>query len=134
MADIPQRPYLIRAMHAWMSDNGWTPQLLIDAEVGTPALPEGIVEDGQVLLNVSHQAVRNLVLGDEFISFEARFSGRSFQVIVPVEGVEAIFSREERHGMAFPMEDGDVGLEMDPEPPEPPVPPKPKGPTLRVVK
>jgi stringent starvation protein B len=134
MPSIPQRPYLIRAMHAWMTDNGWTPQLLINAEVGTPALPDGVVQDGQVLLNVSHQAVRNLVLGDEFISFEARFSGRPFQVIVPVAGVEAIFSREERQGMTFPVGDEEIGIELDPEPPEPPEPPKPKGPTLRVVK
>jgi stringent starvation protein B len=131
MAEIPQRPYLIRALHAWMTDNGWTPQLLVEAEVGAPLLPAGVVQDGQVVLNVSLSAVRNLDLGDEIISFEARFSGQPFQVVVPVAGVSAIFSREGRHGMAFPMGDDDVGVEPDPEPPEPP---EPKGPTLRVVK
>jgi len=119
---------LIRAMHAWMSDNGWTPQLLVDAEVAGCVLPMGVVEDGQVVLNCSLQAARNLDIGDDYISFEARFSGTPFHVVVPVAAVSAIFTREERRGMAFPMEEGDAGVEPDPEPPEP------KGPSLRVVK
>ena len=114
-----------------MTDNGWTPQLLIDAEIGAPLLPAGVVDDGKVVLNVSLNAARNLELGDELISFEARFSGQPFQVVVPVAGVSAIFSREGRHGMAFPMDADEADLEPDPGPPEPT---KPKGPTLRVVK
>lgn len=144
MPEVSQRPYLIRAMHAWMTDNGWTPQILVDASAGDPILPEGVLTDGRVVLNVSYDATRELELGDDAITFNARFSGTPFVVLVPVECVAAIFARENQRGMGFALEGDDSGVaptelggqavdgEGDEDPDdEPPSPPRPK---LRVVK
>ena len=128
------RPYLVRAMYDWISDNGLTPYLLVDARVAGVRVPPGAIKDGQVVLNVAVRAVSDLELGNESIRFLARFSGVSHQVEVPVHAVMAIYAQENGQGMMFPAEapNGDAGSEP---PPGDPSGPKPaKGPKLRVVK
>ena len=124
------RPYLIRAMYDWISDNGLTPYLLVDARSEGVRVPPGAVKDGQVVLNVAVRAVSELELGNQSIEFTARFSGASHQVTVPVSAVLAIYAQENGQGMMFPAESGEGGDAGSPDQPEPPK----KGPTLRVVK
>lgn len=121
------RPYLVRAVHDWIVDNGLTPQILVDARVEHVVVPPEHVKDGKIVLNVSASAVRDLSLGNEWVEFNARFGGRPFRVVVPVRAVLAVVARENGAGMSFPEESGD----------EPP--PEPSGggksrPSLRVVK
>ncbi len=138
----PQRPYLIRAAHEWICDNGLTPLILVDARVRDVQVPAGSVEDGQVVLNVGHQAVSALHLGNDELSFLARFSGLSQQVRVPVMAVLAMYARENRRGIVFPPEPDlndsassnsaeDASLDESVSAQEPD---KPKAPFLRVVK
>lgn len=98
---IPQRPYLYRALHEWMTDNGHTPHIVVDANAEHTAVPTQFVEDGRIVLNISYSATKNLVLGNEAISFEARFGGQPFGVSVPAEAVLAIYARETGEGMMF---------------------------------
>lgn len=123
------RPYLLRAMHEWISDNGLTPYLLVDAAFPGVMVPAQAVKDGRVVLNVALRAVAHLDLGKDCVRFLARFSGVSQNVEVPVAAVLAIYAQENGQGMMFRAEDA---------PPTPPAPdetdlPK-KGGHLRVVK
>ena len=96
------RPYLIRALYEWCTDNGFTPfiAVLVDESV---RVPMEYVKDGEIVLNISFDATSSLKLGNEFIEFKGRFGGVARDIIVPVARVLAIYSRENGQGMAFPM-------------------------------
>ncbi|MGA1697083.1 MAG: ClpXP protease specificity-enhancing factor, partial [Arenicellales bacterium] len=96
------RPYLIRAIREWAIDNNLTPQLVVNASFAGVKVPDEFIEDGQIILNVSPQAVSHLEMGNELISFSARFRGVARSVEVPVDAVLAVFDRETRQGMSFP--------------------------------
>ncbi len=122
------RPYLVRAIYEWIVDNGFTPHLVVDAAGKSVQVPSSHVNDGQIILNVAPSAVRDLELGNEWISFSARFGGKPTNVLLPPSAVLAIYARENGQGMAFP--DDQPGDEPPPEPEAPP----PGKPSLRVVK
>ena len=109
-----KRPYLIRAMHEWMADNGHTPHIVIDAGVDGVSVPEEHVKDGKIILNVSHSAAHNLKMSNTAVSFRARFSGVPFDVWVPVSSVLGIYAKETGQGMIF-SRGGD-----QPDPPDEP--------------
>ena len=100
------RPYLIRAIYEWALDNGYTPFVLVDTSVDGVVVPEQFVEDNSIVLNVSPTAVRDLNLGDEFISFNARFAGVSQELFVPINSVRAVYAKENGEGIALPVESG----------------------------
>ncbi len=124
------RPYLLRAMYDWISDNGLTPYILVDAAAPGVDVPRSAVKDGRVVLNVAARAVAQLDLGKDYVRFTARFSGVSQTVEVPMNGILAVYAQENGQGMMFPAEN------------QPPPQPGPtaeavaakKGPHLRVVK
>jgi stringent starvation protein B len=128
------RPYLVRALYEWILDNAMTPHLLVDATQPNAVVPGQFVQDGKIVLNIGPTAVRGLVLGNEHISFNARFAGAAMDVMVPADAVMGIYARENGRGMLFPDEDLQAagGEEADDEP-EPPTPPRDR-PTLKVVK
>ncbi len=124
------RPYLIRAYYEWITDNGLTPHLLVNAEHLGAELPTQHVHEGRIVLNVGSSAVRGLHLGNETVEFNARFGGVSRLVKVPVNAVMAIYARENGQGMAFSSgEGGDGGDDPPPSKPD-----KEKRPSLKVVK
>ena len=127
-----QHPYLLRAMHEWMTDNGDTPHIVVDALGEGVNVPEQFVTDGKIILNVSYSAVRELQLGNEEISFEARFGGVPNIVRVPVAAILGIYARETGRGMIFSIqEDSEVSPPEDVGGDSPP----PGGrPHLKVVK
>lgn len=132
MTDLmtPNRPYLLRALYEWISDNAMTPHILVDADFEGVDVPEQAVQKGKVILNIDRAAVHQLELGNEVVSFNARFSGHRYGVSVPVEAVLAIYSKENGQGMMFAQDD-------EPGPPGGPDDgdkPKMKRPHLRVVK
>lgn len=96
------RPYLIRALYEWCTDNGLTPfiAVLVDESV---RVPNEYVKDGEIVLNVSFDATSSLNLGNEFIEFKGRFGGVARDILVPVDRVVAIYARENGQGMAFPL-------------------------------
>lgn len=125
-----RRPYLLRAMHEWMSDNGQTPHLLVDAQAPGIEIPPGHERDGKLVLNVSWQATDGLSLGNEWVEFGARFGGVTRRVRLPTTAVLGIYARETGEGMLFPEDE-----EPPPSTTSPPEPPAPSGrPRLTVVK
>jgi len=111
----PNRPYLIRAIYEWLVDNGMTPHLLVDARANGVEVPPAYVSDGQIVLNIAPGAVRDLRLGNDMISFNARFGGLPTDIFVPPGAVLGIYARENGHGMLFSEDaDGDGG---EPRPP-----------------
>ena len=95
------RPYLIRALYEWIVDNALTPHLLVDTQAEGLEAPVEYAENGKLVLNVSPRAVRGLSMGNEVVSFDARFAGQSRRVSVPVQAVLAIYARENGQGMLF---------------------------------
>ena len=95
------RPYLLRALHEWCTDNGLTPYIavLVDDSV---QVPREYVNNGEIVLNISFDATSNLQLGNEYVVFKARFGGVAREISVPVARVIAIYARENGQGMAFP--------------------------------
>lgn len=94
------KPYMIRALHEWCTDNGLTPHLLVTVDAQT-RVPMGYVKDGEIVLNLSYSATKNLLLGNEAITFSARFGGVSNNLYVPLSAVRGLFSRENGQGMFF---------------------------------
>ena len=134
MAEISTKPYLIRALYQWCADSGYTPQLLVAVD-GRTRVPPDFVKDGQIVLNISAGATRNLMLDNDWIQFSARFGGVSHEISIPVDRVAAIFARENGQGLHFEpveaTESADQALSSSPD--DAPVPPKGK-PSLKVVK
>jgi stringent starvation protein B len=121
------RPYLIRAIYQWIVDNGTTPHLLVDTSSDAVQVPCQYEQDGKIVLNISPTAVHGLTLGNTTVTFSARFGGQAMNVIVPVESIIAIYTRENGQGMMFG--------EDEPMPPVPqPGKDKPSKPRLKVIK
>lgn len=110
-----KRPYLIRAMHEWMGDNGHTPHIVIDASIDGVTVPREHVKDGKIILNISHSAAHNLKLTNSGVSFRARFSGVPFDVWVPIASVMGIYAKETGQGMIFSHGTGEPDPPEDPE-------------------
>jgi stringent starvation protein B len=96
------RPYLIRALHDWCTDNGFTPYVAVFVDA-TVQVPTEYVKNNEIVLNVGFEATSSLKLGNEFIEFKARFGGASREIVVPIDHVIAIYARENGQGMAFPV-------------------------------
>lgn len=122
------KPYLIRSIYEWIVDNNLTPHLLVDAENPNAILPLDFIEDGKIVLNIKPEAIQGLLMGNDILEFNARFSGKAMHIVVPVPAVLAIYARENGKGMIFDPNDNDSD---SPPPPSNPAPTKPQ---LRIVK
>lgn len=100
IANTSTRPYLIRALHEWCTDNGLTPYIAAHVD-GSVQVPLEFVKDSEIVLNVSYDATSGLRLGNDFVAFKARFGGVARDIMVPVDHVVAIYARENGQGMAF---------------------------------
>ncbi|TMG97833.1 MAG: ClpXP protease specificity-enhancing factor [Betaproteobacteria bacterium] len=158
------RPYLIRALHDWCTDNGFTPYVAVYVDASVQ-VPMEYVKNNEIVLNVGFEATSGLKLGNEYIEFKARFGGSARDIAVPVDHVVAIYARENGQGMAFPVPTEPAapvaapvaadsrpptplrGLRLaepkdpahdetpaQPPPPEPPEPPSGRRPSLKRIK
>ena len=133
------RPYLIRALYEWCTDNGFTPYVAVKVDQ-TVQVPREYVQGGEIVLNISYNATSSLKLGNEFIEFKARFGGQPRDIMVPVGRVMAIYARENGQGMAFPISDDmqdakDADLQPAPDDDNsPPPPPAGQRPALKRIK
>jgi len=131
-AGTSTRPYLVRALHDWCTDNGFTPYIAVFVDE-TVRVPKEYVKNNEIVLNVGFEATSALKLGNETIEFKARFGGSSREISVPVDHVIAIYARENGQGMAFPMPAGagPAASGVEPEPGAPAARPVvPQGPRL----
>lgn len=107
------RPYLVRALVEWIMDNDCTPYLILGADVPGVDVPENYVEDGKIVLNVSPTAVRDLDIGNDTLTFDGRFAGKSYRIHAPIGAVLAVYAKETGQGMAFEADPG-----AEPTPPD----------------
>lgn len=127
----PQKPYLLRAIYEWILDNQCTPYLLVNTEYDGVQVPQAYIQDGRIVLNISPDAIHQLSLNNDWVSFSARFAGQAEDIFIPIKAVQAIYCKENNEGMFFPEE------EQDPPPDD-----KPSGndthskgrPSLKVIK
>ena len=124
------RPYIMRALYEWIVDNVCTPYVLVDAAIADVIVPEQYVKDNQIVLNISPDAVVELNISNEAVSFNGRFGGVATDVYVPVNAVVGIYARENGQGMVFEPEDSSGP--PDDTPPEPGK--AEKRPSLKIVK
>lgn len=112
------RPYLIRAFYDWICDNQFTPYLVINAEFSGVVVPKEYVQGGQIVLNIAPMVVTALDLGNEWILFDARFSGKLCHIAVPVRAIMAIYAKENGQGIVFSEEEeeGDDTSQSEPTP------------------
>ena len=134
MSETSTKPYLIRAIYDWCADNGFTPYLAVRVD-GNTQVPVAFVKDGEIILNLSTDAVHNLQLGNEEITCGGRFGGVAHKLIVPMAAVIGIFAKETGQGLVFQGQESTPSPQKpgDDEPPKEPTPPSSK-PHLRVVK
>jgi len=138
MSDPSTRPYLVRAIYDWCCDAGFTPYISVKVDAQT-RVPMEYVKNGEIVLNISPDATRNITLGRDEIRFSARFNGVSREISVPVPAIAAIFAKENGQGLFFPPEPAgeaaDVGAAGAPEEgtgaPQGPDDPPPGGPPAR---
>ena len=104
MAETSTKPYMIRALHEWCTDNGYTPHIVVRVDQNT-MVPPAHIRDGQITLNIGMMATKSLVLGNDSIEFQARFNGVTENLYVPVGAVTAIYARETGAGMGFEVEE-----------------------------
>jgi stringent starvation protein B len=145
MAETSTKPYMLRALHEWCTDNGYTPQIVVQVDANT-LVPLAHVRDGQITLNIGALATNRLVIGNEAIEFQARFNGVTENLYVPITAVSAIFARETGAGMGFEVEPSTPieshvdhstqppSMPVDTPDPEDPKPPENKRPKLSIVK
>jgi stringent starvation protein B len=134
MSMTSSRPYLIRSLYEWINDNYLTPYIVINADILGTVVPQDFVNQGKIVLNISPEAIHKLLISNEAIQFDARFSGVSRRVYAPVHAVLAIYAQENGAGMVFGEEPGG-----DIPPPTEPGPSakgaiKRKKPSLKIVK
>jgi len=112
-----RRPYLLRAMHEWITDNQQTPHVVVDAALEGVEVPRQFVQNGKIILNISYSATNGLTLGNDLLSFHARFGSVTHDVMVPVQAVLGIYARETGQGMIF--SENDAPPSPDPNSPTP---------------
>lgn len=138
----PKRPYFIRALHEWLTDNDFTPYLLVDISHSELVAPTQYAQDGRLVLNASYTATKDLHIGDDAISFSARFGGVSEDLWLPMASVMGIFAKEDQsHALFFDPSEYDGYTPKDTksppksETPKKDSPKKPKaGSPLRIIK
>ena len=107
MAELTStKPYLVRALHEWCTDNGLTPHLLVAVNAQT-RVPMAYVKDGEIVLNLNYSATKDLLMGNEAITFSARFNGAATNLCIPMSAVRGVFARENGQGMFFEIETGE---------------------------
>lgn len=136
MQETSTKPYMIRALHEWCTDNGYTPYLLVKVDANT-VVPPAYIQDGQITLNIGHLATNALSMGNDYIEFQSRFNGQVEQLFIPVAAVSAIFAKETGAGMGFETQASDPYTDSaDPKPDTTSTAPeKPAAPShLKIVK
>lgn len=125
------KPYLIRAIYEWIAANDCTPYIMVNARLPSVIVPQKHVKNGLIVLSISSLSTKNLKITDEEISFEAKFEGSAFNILLPIDAVISIFTKENGRGMIFTP---DFDRQMGVEPSAPMSKPKPAKPHLTLIK
>ena len=137
MTMTSSRPYLLRAIFDWLVDNNCTPYIMVNTSLAGVTVPTRYIKNNQIVLNISPQAVRKLIINNKALEFYARFDEAIFHVYAPIKAILGIYAEENGRGMLFDEEtdeEGEGGGDSSITPPEPTKPSGVKGSHLRVVK
>ncbi len=110
MQETSTKPYLLRALYEWCTDNGYTPYIVVSVDAGC-RVPMEFVKNGEIVLNISFEATGNLKMDNDLIHFKARFGGVAREIEIPVDNVSAIYARENGQGMAFEVKRNEAATE-----------------------
>lgn len=113
MSETSTKPYLLRALYEWCTDNGYTPYIVVAVD-GYTRVPMEFVKNGEIVLNISFEATGNLKMDNDWITFKARFGGVAREIEIPVDNVSAIYARENGQGMAFEVKRKEAGAANTP--------------------
>lgn len=130
---VSTKPYLLRAIYQWCVDQGLTPYIAVAVD-GNVKVPPGYTHDGQIVLNIGEAAIHGLSMGNDYISFQARFNGRAESLLFPVGNVTGIYARENGQGMAFEVETATAPAPQPSSEPEPTAPSPSRGSHLKRIK
>lgn len=108
-----KKPYLLRAISEWILDNSYTPYLVVDAIGDQVSVPAEYIQNGKIILNIRPDALRDLVLANESVSFEARFSGTPYQIYIPMANILAIYAHENGQGLVFDEDEAELKPDLD---------------------
>ena len=111
MSETSTKPYLLRALYEWCTDNGYTPYIVVAVDAST-RVPMEFVKNGEIVLNISFEATGNLKMDNDWITFKARFGGIAREIEIPVDNVSAIYARENGQGMAFEVKRKQDGADL----------------------
>ncbi len=114
---LSNKPYLIRAFYDWIIDSGCSPFIVINANYPKCKVPLEHIENGEITLNISPAAIRDLKISNNLVEFRASFSGVVHIICAPVKAVLAIYAQENQQGMFFDYEDAEGEGEGDIQPP-----------------
>lgn len=128
---LSTKPYMLRAMYEWCVDSGYTPHLVVAVD-GHTRVPPAYVKDGEIVLNINYSATKDLLIGNDAVTFSARFGGIASDIHVPIGAVRGIFARENGQGMFFEPEPAPDPADSSGEPPD--QPPPTRKPALKLVK
>ncbi len=129
----PIRPYLLRAVYDWIVDNNYTPYILVDTRQDGVVVPTQHIENNKIILNLSPGSVRNLSFENDWVMFNARFSGVARDIEVPISAVNAIYAKENGQGMVFDQNQEEA-IQPEPATQNPPKKKPPSKPSLKIVK
>lgn len=110
MAKIPSRPYLLRALYDWILDNGWSPYIMVNAELSGVLIPKDLVSDKKIVFDISLDAAHDMKMDNNALEFDARFGSDVRHVYLPIMSIVAIYAKENSDGMIFPEEMGQENL------------------------
>lgn len=129
---VSTKPYMLRAMYEWCVDSGFTPHLVVAVD-GNTRVPAAYVKDGEIVLNINYSATKDLLIGNDAVTFSARFGGVASEIYVPIAAVRGIFARENGQGMFFEPDPVSEDSQTTPDAP-PDQPPPSRKPSLKLVK
>lgn len=128
------RPYLLRALFEWIVDNALIPHILVDTTIEHVEVPQAYIEDNKIILNIDPAAVKDLDIGNEYLSFSARFAGKAEHILTPVMAIQAIYAKENGQGMMFTAEEPVAAEAPDSERPREDAKVQKGRPSLKVIK
>lgn len=108
------KPYLVRAIYEWISDNEMSPHIIVNTTNPEVAVPTEFIKDDKIVLNISNTATHNLRIGNDALECKAKFNGIDFHIYVPISAILTIYADENKMGMTFPSEE--ITTEKPPEP------------------
>jgi stringent starvation protein B len=92
--------YLINAIYQWCIDSHLTPHILVvNNEDLISQLPKNYSSSKELIFNISNTAVKNLIIGNNNVEFNAMFNGTVCLLNIDIKNILYIFAKEVNNGV-----------------------------------